>query len=160
MTEDEKDIQEFEEWWKFQGMPYSLWCDIVAKELTFQSWLAARQSLRKENEKGKEYLTRLLTSVAPQCEPTSDLSGLISQIDNYIVGQRKENKRLEGNLKTSQWFVTEMSKGIKELHTELARLQGEAPDAGYNSLNLDDITDIYKFKGSPETKLEIKKGRV
>jgi hypothetical protein len=37
-------------------------------------------------EEGKAYLSRLFKSLAPQCEPLSDLRGLVTQIDNYIAG--------------------------------------------------------------------------
>jgi hypothetical protein len=54
-------------------------------------------------EDGKAYLVRLLGIVAQQCEPLDTLTGLVSQLDNYITGiagQRKvKPKRRNGETK-------------------------------------------------------------
>jgi hypothetical protein len=41
---------------------------------------------KKELEDGKRYAINLFKLVAPQCVPLNDLSGIISQLDNYISG--------------------------------------------------------------------------
>lgn len=41
----------------------------------------------------------LFAIVAPQCQPMESLSGLVSQINNYIAGLREENERLERTLR-------------------------------------------------------------
>lgn len=37
----------------------------------------------------RQHLTRLLNIVAPHVEPLSSLSGLVTQLDNYIAGIRR-----------------------------------------------------------------------
>jgi hypothetical protein len=39
-----------------------------------------------EAEQAREYLGRLLTHYAPQCEPLPDLLGVVTQIDNLLAG--------------------------------------------------------------------------
>jgi len=51
-----------------------------------------------ELEKGRTYLIRLFKMVAPECEPLDDLSGLVSQLDNYVAGQNQKIKGLEATL--------------------------------------------------------------
>jgi hypothetical protein len=41
-----------------------------------------------EGETPHEYLSRLLTHYAPQCQPLPDLLGLCSQIDNLLTGMK------------------------------------------------------------------------
>lgn len=41
---------------------------------------------------GKECLVRLLGIVIPQCEPLDTLTGMISQLDNYISGIRQRRE--------------------------------------------------------------------
>ncbi len=82
------------------------------------------------------------------------------QVDRRALELREENGMLKGELAIKDKHLEAFGIMLDKACAEIDRLRGEAPDAGHNSLNLDDITDIYKFKGSPETKLEIKKGRV
>lgn len=42
----------------------------------------------REGHEAYGYLSRLLTSYAPQCEPLPDLMGLCTQIDNLLTGLR------------------------------------------------------------------------
>ncbi len=134
--------------------------------------VAAAMKKMTEEEKDKTYtiidpspeVNELIDNLVQRCQSLGEEIAILNaklNTEAFIKeALREENEKLKSNLKTSQWFVAEMSKGIKELHAELARLQGESPDAGYNSLNLDNVKDIYKFKGCPETKLWIRKGRV
>ena len=43
---------------------------------------------RQARDEAREYLTRLLKTCAPQCEPLPTLEGLCTQIDNLIAGYR------------------------------------------------------------------------
>jgi hypothetical protein len=45
---------------------------------------------RAEIEQAYGYLSRLFLRCAPQCEALSDLLGVCTQIDNYIVGLKRE----------------------------------------------------------------------
>jgi septal ring factor EnvC (AmiA/AmiB activator) len=52
------------------------------------SWHAMRDrmaALEQQHAQAHEYLSRLLTHYAPQCEPLSDLLGVCSQIDNLLT---------------------------------------------------------------------------
>jgi uncharacterized protein with von Willebrand factor type A (vWA) domain len=42
-------------------------------------------ALEQQRAQAHEYLSRLLTHYAPQCEPLSDLLGVCSQIDNLLT---------------------------------------------------------------------------
>lgn len=52
-------------------------------EIVATSKLAAS---RREVEEAKQHLQRLFSLVAPQCNPMDTLSGVVSQIDNYLAG--------------------------------------------------------------------------
>ena len=42
-----------------------------------------------ELEDGRAEATRVLNACAPQCEPLPTVAGIITQIDNYIIGLRE-----------------------------------------------------------------------
>jgi hypothetical protein len=50
--------------------------------------LPASEGQEEEEETAHAYLSRLLKSYAPQCEPLPSLTGLCSQIDNLLCGMR------------------------------------------------------------------------
>jgi hypothetical protein len=47
---------------------------------------APQQEQQQDYDEAKRYLTSLFAQVAPQCKPLPTLSGLATQIDNYIAG--------------------------------------------------------------------------
>jgi hypothetical protein len=50
---------------------------------------ATIKNLEKELAEAVGYATRLFKTVAPQCEPLPNISGLLTQLDNYIAGAKK-----------------------------------------------------------------------
>lgn len=67
------------------------WCHRMQKDIEYEDGMAA--------------LRNLFSIVAPQCEPFDTLTGLVSQIDNYIAGIQSDLLRnesrvyfLEGNI--------------------------------------------------------------
>ena len=52
-------------------------------------WCWKDERLAGELAEAVEYATRLFKTVAPQCEPLPNISGLLTQLDNYIAGAKK-----------------------------------------------------------------------
>jgi hypothetical protein len=50
----------------------------------------AVEDFSRDYRDGKRYLADLFKLAAPQCEPSDKLMNLVSQIDNYIAGQRDD----------------------------------------------------------------------
>jgi DNA repair exonuclease SbcCD ATPase subunit len=51
-------------------------------------WCWKDERLARELAEAVEYATRLFKTVAPQCEPLPNISGLLTQLDNYIAGAK------------------------------------------------------------------------
>jgi hypothetical protein len=72
-------------------------------ERALVAYLAA---LPKQEDDAYGYLSRLLKSCAPQCEPLPDLMGLCTQIDNLVTGLRMPKQEPSG---------AELVSGLKQL---------------------------------------------
>ena len=68
-----------------------------AKILDLEKQLAECQ---KERDEAKSYAVSLFGYLAPQCVPLDTVSGLLSQIDNAIVGIRERCDKYAAALKT------------------------------------------------------------
>lgn len=100
--------EEFEKWW----------CGLLAadeliappvKNSCFHAWQAATTVERKQNDDAYGYASRLFKYLAPQCEPLSTLPGILTQLDNYITGQRKRSEKLEAALSDLVGNYSEMT---------------------------------------------------
>ncbi len=162
MTENEKDIQEFEEAFGKgrYGTRFSLVAqraDVISviKDWMLEMWLTSRQSLRGE-------ITRLQGIIDGYYILNGDLSlgatklreenkSLKSQIDidfqclRFSGEERREAEGLTKKLKAENerlvgqavLWAKQAGKGqarIHKLELEIARLRGESPDAGGKSL--------------------------
>ncbi len=146
MTEDEKDIQEFEE--AFEKGRYSIRFSLVSqradvisviKDWMLEMWLTSRQSLRGE-------ITRLQGIIDGYYILNGDLSLGATKL-------REENERLRADLNYVDFILNRRdaldneptridkilkaintAKRVTQLEAEIDRLRGEAPDAGGKSL--------------------------
>jgi hypothetical protein len=67
----------------FDWCPHGNYTDGKCKDCTIER-------LTKELDEAVGYATRLFHTVAPQCKPLPNISGLLTQLDNYIVGQEQK----------------------------------------------------------------------
>lgn len=70
--------------------------------------LAAQAKRIADYNEALDYLTRLFKSCAPQCEPFNNLSGLATQIDNYIAGRDERIAELERDFEQIDEAVAEV----------------------------------------------------
>jgi hypothetical protein len=87
--------------------------------------LAKLDRLTEETNQAKEYATRLFSTVAPQCKPMADAVGLLSQLDNYIAGQKRELDRREAVIREVRlklwyalWADTDETRAAYDAETE------------------------------------------
>lgn len=67
------------------------------------------------------YLSRLLVSHAPQCQPLPDLLGVCTQVDNLIAGLRRSQWRapVDHQLKTLPEFFSAVATGRKTFEVRI-----------------------------------------
>lgn len=73
------------------------------------------------------YLSRLFSTIAPQCRPSDDLLVLCTQIDNYIAGRLKEIDRLTQEKTQAELIrdrnVEDCINGVELLRAEIEKRQ-------------------------------------
>lgn len=89
----------------------------------------------QDYEIGMKALRNLLATVAPQCKPMDTLSGLVSQIDNYIAGFICGDKWMS---KEAKWHVVVDTSQQDEL--------GNGPQGIAITPHEDDVVDAFSWK--------------
>ncbi len=87
---------------------------------------------RKQATDALTYSTRLLLSIAPQCEPYPDLEGVLTQLDNAIVGARAElrERRKENELLEAEVVRLSTPDTVGDYGGECANLADDIQDMG------------------------------
>lgn len=73
------------------------------------------------------YLTRLLKAIWPEANPTDNAMNLVDQIDNWIVGLRREKEAAE---RERDALSTDLEKVQRELDADYARLSAAEAQCG------------------------------
>ncbi len=127
MTEDEKEFERVKVWIKQNSQKYPIGClcnacedEHISKPECLHWWLTARKSLREENERLRE-----------QANLWAAKAG---QVDRRALELWEENGRLKGELAIKDKHLEAFGIMLNKAQAEIARLRGEAPDAGGKSL--------------------------